>query len=377
MDTPNNTNRKMTPFEFYESIGSPKFFVAPMVEHSELAYRMQCRKYGSPVVFTQMIHAKTFISSAQVREQMFVTCPEDRPLIVQFNGDDPETILAAAKYVEDFADAVDINLGCPQGIAKRGHYGAYLMEELDLLTSIVRTVSAGLKIPVTCKTRLYTDFERSVRLAETLYQAGASMLTIHGRTREQKQQLTGQVNWDMLRQLKEHFGNKVPIVANGGVQFLEDVYKCIETTGADGVMSSEGVLENPSLFAGGVDANGVKLTQLDIAEEYLTFCRRYPEPTMIKKIRGHMMKFLYRYFTVHLDARNMMGIAHTLEDYEKVCRVSNTFCNWPTLYSSVVFHSYILMMICFHFTTVFLKDDGGCVQNGPPAVNRCVDICKI
>lgn len=312
----------MTPYEFYESIGNPKYFVAPMVEHSELAYRMQCRKYGAPVVFTQMIHARTFVSSPVLREHMFTTCLKDRPLIVQFNGDDPETILAAAKYVEDFCDAVDINLGCPQGIAKRGHYGAYLMEELELLTDIVRTVSRGLKIPVTCKTRVYTDFERSVRLAQTLFDAGASMLTIHGRTREQKQQLTGQVNWDMLRRLKEHFRDKVPIVANGGIQFLGDVHRCLEETGCDGVMSSEGVLENPSMFSGGVNADGLKLSQLDIAEEYLSLCRQYPEPTLLKKIRGHMMKFLYRYFTVHVDIRNHMGECHSIDDFENICRVS-------------------------------------------------------
>lgn len=85
--------------------------------------------------------------------------------------------------VEDKCDAVDVNLGCPQGIAKRGRYGAFLMEELDLLHEIVSTLVAGLKIPVTCKTRIYKDFDRSVRLCETLVNAGASMLVIHGRTR--------------------------------------------------------------------------------------------------------------------------------------------------------------------------------------------------
>lgn len=364
MESEGQTNEMMTPFEFYAKIGNPKYFVAPMVEHSELAYRMLCRKFGAPVVFTQMIHAKTFVASAAIRHQMFTTCLKDRPLIVQFNGDDPETILAAAKYVEDHCDAVDINLGCPQGIARRGHYGAFLMEELDLLTNIVRTVSRGLKIPVTCKTRVYTDFDRSVRLAETLYQAGASMLTIHGRTREQKQQMTGEVNWDMLRRLKEHFKDKVPIVANGGIQFLEDVNRCIELTGCDGVMSSEGVLENPSLFSGGLDADGRKLTQLDIAEEYLVHCRQYPEPTLLKKIRGHMMKFLYRYFTVHTEVRNMMGAACSIDDFDDVCRVSLRCYVMGCIYGSVSVTEYILMMILLPFHDGLLNGWWRGLQNG-------------
>lgn len=95
-------------------------------------------------------------------------------------------MLEAARFVEDKCDAVDINLGCPQDIARRGKYGAYLMEELDLLTEIVSTLSKNLKVPVTCKTRIYKDFDRTIRLCETLVQAGAKLLTIHGRTREEK-----------------------------------------------------------------------------------------------------------------------------------------------------------------------------------------------
>jgi tRNA-dihydrouridine synthase 1 len=199
---------------------------------------MMCRRYGAEVVFTQMLHAKSFAESAEFRRVNFVTNEQDRPLIVQFNGDDPNTLLAAARFVEGQCDAVDVNLGCPQGIAKRGHYGAFLMEELDLLTRIVSTMSNGLKIPVTCKTRIYKDFERSVRLCETLVQAGASMLTIHGRTREEKGCMVGAVDWDMIRRLKEHFKGRVPIIANGGIETWDDVQRCLDVTKCDGVMSS-------------------------------------------------------------------------------------------------------------------------------------------
>ena len=156
--------------DFLKSIGSPKCIVAPMVDQSELAYRMLCRKYGAELVFTQMFNANSFVQCHTYREENFQSCPEDRPLIVQFCGNNPKVLLQAAKMVEDKCDAIDINLGCPQGIAKRGHYGAFLMEELDLLADIVKTLKDGLKIPVTCKTRIYKSFERSIRLCETLVQ---------------------------------------------------------------------------------------------------------------------------------------------------------------------------------------------------------------
>ena len=84
---------------------------------------------------------------------MFKPCPEDRPLTVQFCANDPDILLAAAKYVENDCDAVDINLGCPQGIAKKGNYGSYLLEKKDLIVSMVRKLKAELAVPVTCKIR--------------------------------------------------------------------------------------------------------------------------------------------------------------------------------------------------------------------------------
>ena len=185
----NSTPEKKIGYDWYRSIGSPQYVVAPMVDQSDLGYRMLCREYGAQLVFTQMFNASMFAEQEQYRIKEFVTCPGDRPLIVQFAGHDPASLLKAAKFVERDCDAVDINLGCPQMIAKRGRYGAFLMEELDLLREIVSLLAANLNVPVTCKTRIYKGpggWEKTVKLAETLVNAGASMLTIHGRTREEK-----------------------------------------------------------------------------------------------------------------------------------------------------------------------------------------------
>jgi hypothetical protein len=95
-------------------------------------------------------------------------------------------VLAAARLAQDHCDAIDLNCGCPQGIARRGHYGAFLLDEPELIEDIVRTLVGGLRIPVFVKMRVLPQLERTLSLVKRLEAAGCSLLTIHGRTREQK-----------------------------------------------------------------------------------------------------------------------------------------------------------------------------------------------
>jgi tRNA-dihydrouridine synthase 1 len=100
-----------------------------------------------------MFHSRLFSESESYRKEFFAPHPEDRPLAVQFCGNDPDILLKAAKMVENDCDAVDINFGCPQGIAKRGKYGSFLLEKTELIRSLVTTLAKNLKVPVICKMR--------------------------------------------------------------------------------------------------------------------------------------------------------------------------------------------------------------------------------
>jgi len=275
------------------AIGLPlrEMVVAPMVDASELPFRMLCRKYGATLCYTPMLHSRLFAQIPEYRAKKFRTCPEDRPLFAQFCGHDKDLLLEAARHVEGQCDAVDLNLGCPQGIAKRGRYGAFLLEEWDLLSSIVSHLSANLKVPVTCKIRLLPCVDRTIQLAKLLEASGCSLLTVHGRVKEAKGRDVGVCDWDAIRRIKEALS--IPVIANGGVGTFAEALRCREATGADAVMSSEALLENPALVAGMENMP----SPFQIAYDYLDMVEKYPDATKI--VRGHIFKLLHGPLSVH------------------------------------------------------------------------------
>ncbi|KAJ2805307.1 tRNA dihydrouridine synthase [Coemansia guatemalensis] len=298
-------------YDLYRQIGSPKLVVAPMVDQSELAWRILSRRYNAQLCYTPMINAKLFTRANKgFFKDQWQTNAEDRPVIVQFCANDPELLLNAANLVVDGADAVDLNLGCPQNIAKRGHYGSYLMEDWDLISKLIRKLHENLEIPVTAKIRVFPDIAKTVEYAKMVEAAGAQMITVHGRLREQRGHKTGLADWAKIRAVKEAVS--VPVFANGNILYFEDIQRCIEETGVDGVMSAETNLYNPALFSGKV------LPTWQLATEYLEICRDVP--TRPQFIRGHLFKLFRNSLPIHTDLRQKLVAAETLDDYEQVTK---------------------------------------------------------
>lgn len=289
-------------WEWFRALGSPQFWVAPMVDQSELAFRELCRKHGATAAYTPMLHARLFKDVTAYREEMFTTSPGDRPLLAQFCANDPEILLAAAKYVESHVDGIDINLGCPQRIAKKGRYGAFLMDNIDLVEQLVRKLADNLSVPVTVKIRRFPELEKTIHYALRLEAAGASLVAVHGRTREEKWAGRSRADWDTIRAVKAALS--IPVLANGNIRHVADVFDCIEYTGADGVLSAESLLEDPALFSQKRLKSEGGFSQLDgphLLLEYVQFCRKYPTPW--RMIKGHAFKLLGPWLAEHIDLR--------------------------------------------------------------------------
>ena len=226
------------------------------------------------LAYTPMIHARMFIEKVKFRDHHFqatrselVSPPPwgspispsdlyldgnpktDRPLFVQFCANSPDELLEAAKYVQPFCDAVDLNLGCPQGIAKRGRYGAFLQEDWDLVYKLINKLHIHLDVPVTAKMRILETKEKTLEYAKVIVSAGASAITVHGRHRDQKGHKTGLADWSTIRYLRDNLPSETVIFANGNILQYEDIGVCLKETGADGVMSAEGNLHDPTIFA--------------------------------------------------------------------------------------------------------------------------------
>ncbi|QLG73076.1 hypothetical protein HG535_0E01600 [Zygotorulaspora mrakii] len=300
----------LTGAQLFEKIGRPTRIVAPMVDQSELAWRILSRKYGATLAYTPMFHAKLFATSEKYRRDMWCDMDGnkdvDRPLIVQFCANDPEYLLSAAKIVQDRCDAVDLNLGCPQGIAKKGHYGAFLMDDWDIVHALIKKLHDNLDVPVTAKIRVFPEKEKTLEYAKMILDAGAQFLTVHGRLREQKGQKTGLADWDIIKYLRESLPPNTVFFSNGNILYPEDITRSMEHISCDAIMSAEGNLYNPGIFnaASGLDKEK-SFPRVDIiAREYFEIVKEHQQSQASKNaMKSHMFKVLRPFLTHHIDIR--------------------------------------------------------------------------
>lgn len=197
-------------------------------------------------------------------------------------------------------------MGCPQKIARKGNYGAFLLEKQDQVIEILSHLVKHSGALISAKIRIFEDREKTFDYCQQLAKTGICMLTIHGRTRFQNKQRIGDSDWNFIRRIKDSLS--IPVISNGSIREFGDIAKCIAVTGCDGVMSAEGILENPSLFSGPV----VKDLD-DITLEYVDFVKKYPDQIMFMK--SHLFKLLHSGLKVHTDLRSRLGKSRTYEEF--------------------------------------------------------------
>ena len=221
--------------------------LAPMAGVTNLPFRVICKEIGNPgLVCTEMASSRGMFHNDEKTKRLFNTKGEKRPISYQIFGSDIESMEYACKYMNDFADIIDINMGCPAPKVVKNGDGSKLLLDLEKAKSIIEAVVNSAKVPVTLKMRKGWDNDHivAVELAKIAEESGISAITIHGRTRTEY--FSGNVDLEIIRKVKEAV--KIPVIGNGDVVDEESALKMFEETGVDGIMIGRGAFGNPWIF---------------------------------------------------------------------------------------------------------------------------------
>lgn len=230
--------------------GDRPLFLAPMEDVTDIGFRMLCKRYGASMVYTEFVSAEALVRSVKSTVSKLTICDEERPVGIQIYGRDVDSMVEAAKIVEDQArpDVIDINFGCPvKKVAGKGA-GAGMLQNVPLLLDITRNVVKAVNTPVTVKTRLGWNSENLIicDLAEQLQDCGIQALTIHGRTRAQM--YTGNADWTLIGEVKRNPRINIPIIGNGDITSPEETKRAFEEYGVDAVMIGRATFGRPWIF---------------------------------------------------------------------------------------------------------------------------------
>lgn len=230
-------------------LGVHPILLAPMEDVTDPAFRLMCKRFGADMVYTEFVSSDALIRSISKTEQKLNISHEERPVAIQIYGKDIDTMVEAAKIVEQAnPDVLDINFGCPvKRVAGKGA-GAGMLQNPEKMLEITRAVVDAVKIPVTVKTRLGWDSNSKiiVDLAEQLQDCGIAALTIHGRTRAQM--YTGEADWTLIGEVKNNPRMHIPIIGNGDITEAKQCKEYFDRYGVDGIMIGRASFGRPWIF---------------------------------------------------------------------------------------------------------------------------------
>lgn len=230
-------------------LGDRPLFLAPIEDVTDIGFRHLCKRFGASMVYTEFVSAEALVRSVRQTVSKLNISDEERPVGIQIYGRDVESMVEAARIVEQARpDVIDINFGCPvKKVAGKGA-GAGMLQNIPLLLEITREVVKAVKTPVTVKTRLGWNSENLVitDLAEALQDCGIKALTIHGRTRAQM--YTGDADWTLIGKVKENPRIHIPIIGNGDICTPEQARDAFDKYGVDAVMVGRATFGRPWIF---------------------------------------------------------------------------------------------------------------------------------
>ena len=305
--------------------------LAPMSGVTDMPFRKLVKEHGADLVISEMIASQAMIRACKQTMRMSSNCAEEFPMAVQLAGCDPEVMAEAAKLNRDRGAAIiDINFGCPmKKVAINSHAGSALMrDELKAAKILEATVKAVPELPVTLKMRTGWNQEHrnAPALAKIAEEAGIKMLTVHGRTRCDF--YNGVSDWGFIKKVKEEVS--IPVIANGDITCFDSAQKCIETSGADGIMIGRGAYGKPYFInhirhflktGKRLEKPNAKAQYEVLRKHYLSIIEHYGADAGVKITRKHLGWYI-KGFPGSAEFRAKLNMQ---QDYKVVLKLIDEF----------------------------------------------------
>lgn len=279
-----------------------KVVFAPMAGISNISFRTIIKEMDAGLIYSEMISTMGIKYGSQKTIDLINFNETERPISIQIFGNDVDSFVQAAKYIEDnyHPDIIDINMGCPvPKIALKSQAGSALLKNPDKIYEIVKAVVENTKTPISVKIRSGWDENNinAVEVSKKIEQAGASLIAIHARTR--KQGYSGKANWDIIKQVKENV--KIPVIGNGDIKTIYDAKKMLDETKCDAIMIGRATLGNPWFIKECVEyiennkiiQPPTNIEKIDMIEHHYDLLKKYTsEKQALLEIRMHALWYI-------------------------------------------------------------------------------------
>jgi len=303
--------------------------LAPMAGITDTAFRQIIREYSPDcLLVTEMLSSEALMWN---KEQSITYCEEfEKPIAFQIVGHKPELMAKAAQKIQKNATIIDINMGCPVNKIVKSQDGSGLMKNPSLAYDIVQAVVESTEKPVSVKFRLGWDCNSKnyIKFGEYMQDAGASMITMHARTRTQM--YSGKADWNAIKELKEDLD--IPVFANGDIISVESAIECYNLTKCDGLMIGRGAIGNPTLIpriehyfkTGEILPNPTLKENIEILKEHIAKEIHY-------RTEYNAMKFMRKFYSHYIKGvKNAAALRDVLvreEDINKVISILDGIAN--------------------------------------------------
>lgn len=294
--------------------------LAPMAGVTDVAFRSICIEFGADAGFTEMVSAKALSYNNDKTKDLLILAPNEKIKIVQIFGHESEIMakMCASPLLDKF-DIIDINMGCPAPKIVNNGDGSALMKNIDLARQIIEKCVKSTNKPITIKFRSGFDENsiNAIEFAKMCEEAGASAITIHGRTRNQM--YSGKVNKDIIKNVKQSVS--IPVIASGDIVDYQSYIDMIEYTGCDAVMIGRGALGNPEIFSN-IMGHDVTLKKMDIINKHIEILRQNFDDRFIK---GHIKKHLLWYLKGYKNTSELKNQICVMEDIDDILKKMSEF----------------------------------------------------